>query len=92
MSVPSDQFEQDFADLCRDEQDVIVKLSKFQTWALMAAVQLASRHPSAATNEALKEAISIARGLQLGIASTPALAEVATMGWDRSYDFGATRQ
>lgn len=83
-TVSVDEFTQEFAQL--DQQpDIVLELSPTSAWCLMAQIQLACRHPS---NEGPSRAIaeSIARDIQLVLATTPALAAVAEHGWDASYD------
>lgn len=77
----SAQFVADFKALHDDRQPIQLRLSKFQAWCLMAAVQLASKHPEGARTIPIQAATMIARDLQDQIASTPTLARIAEQGW-----------
>ena len=82
MSEPlSEDFVRDFKALFDDRQPVVLNLSKYQAWCLMAAIQLAFKHPEGARTEPVKVATMIARELQISIATTRTLARVAEMGW-----------
>jgi hypothetical protein len=75
------EFVADFKALHDDRECLTLKLSKFQAWCLMAAVQLASKHPEGGRTVPLRVSTMIARDLQEQIATTPTLARVAEQGW-----------
>lgn len=75
------EFVTDFKALFDDRQPLALNLSKYQAWCLMAAIQLASKHPEGARTEPMKAAVMIARSIQESIALTPTLARVAELGW-----------
>jgi hypothetical protein len=72
--------------LREDETPVVVHLTRWHLWCLMSTVQLASRHPAAAETLPIQIAVEVARQIQPIAAPTPALAEVAAMGWDMTQD------
>lgn len=76
------QFVGEFKALFDDTQPVIVEISKYQAWCLMAAIQLACRHPEARGKTPIEESVKIARTLQGAIALTPRLMAVAKAGWE----------
>jgi hypothetical protein len=76
------EFVAEFNALYDDAQPIRLEISKYQAWCLMAAVQLAARHPSARETRPVSEAINIALGLQGSIAATPRLEAVAQAGWE----------
>lgn len=78
------QFVAEFKALFDDPQPLDIQISKFQAWCLMAAVQLAAKHPQAMEYSAMVEACAIARVLQGTIAKTPRLISVAKKGWGDS--------
>jgi hypothetical protein len=82
-AVPED-FRRDFTALVLDKSTTDVPLTRYAMWSLMAAVQLASRHPAASESPPLRDAAGLARLLQKRLATTPALARVAEQGWDLS--------
>lgn len=81
--VPAD-FMRDFAALCADETPVEIISTRYRIWCLLAAVQLAARHPNALQSRPLQTAIEVARALQATLSTTPALARIAEQGWDLS--------
>ena len=87
--VPAD-FVRDFGDLMVDPSPVEINTTRYRLWCLMAAVQLAARHPEAAKTMPIRTAIEMARNLQAVLSTTPALAQVAERGWDLAD--GRTRQ
>jgi hypothetical protein len=76
------EYVREFKALYDDRQPIILEISKYQAWCLMAAIQLAARHPAGSETAPVQEAIYIARSLQPEIASTPRLAAVAKAGWE----------
>ena len=83
MSEPelTAEFVADFKALFEDPRPVLMPLSRYQAWCLMATVQLASKHPEGASTTPIQASITIARGLQDEIANTPMLKRVAEQGW-----------
>ena len=77
----SADFVRDFKALFDDRQTLELRLSKYQAWCLMAAIQLAFKHPEGQRTEPVKVATMIARDLQERIATTKTLAQVAEQGW-----------
>ena len=77
----TEEFVRDFEALFKDPSPVTLKISKYQAWCLMAAVQLASRHPEGRTTAPVQAATMIARDLQSQISNTPTLARIAELGW-----------
>lgn len=80
MSTLAEQFMAEFTALAKDQQPVVLQLSKLQVWVLFSHLQLALRHPEN-TGPSAKIARQIACGLRNLIATTPALQQVAAMGW-----------
>jgi hypothetical protein len=77
------QFSEEFARL--KQQPVILQLGGWEAWALLAQIQLACRHPE--NNGPTRQvAEQIARQIQAAVATTPALAAMAEMGWNPRYD------
>jgi hypothetical protein len=83
--VPDD-FAREFEALYLDETILPFHTTAFRAWCMMAAIQLASRHPEAMKGPTLKVAVEMARHIQSVIATTPALARVAEQGWDQTLD------
>ena len=79
------RFSREFKTLEGDPQPVILELTKLQAWSLLCQVQLALRHPK---NIGPTSAIArgIAEALQAKIATLPAMAEVARLGWNTKCD------
>lgn len=75
------EFVADFKALHDDPQLITLQLSKYQAWCLMAAVQLAFRHPLGRTTAPMQVATTIARDLQLDVSQTRLLAHIAELGW-----------
>lgn len=79
------QFEQEFSDLIAQRQAIELRISPLEAWCVMAQIQLALRHPNN-TGIARMYAEIVARQLQSAIAITPALAQIAEMGWCPTFD------
>jgi hypothetical protein len=79
---PDAEFVREFTALCDDRESVVLEISKYQAWCLLASVQLAARHPGGCETAPVQEAVYIVRGLQKGIAFTPRLAAIAKAGWE----------
>ena len=80
---PLEQFAVEFAKI--KQQPVILQLGGWEAWALLGQIQLACRHPE--NNGPTRQvAEQIARQLQAAVATTPALAAMAEMGWNPDYD------
>ena len=75
-------FVREFKALFDDPQSVVIEITKYQAWCLMATVQLARRHPEAAEKPPVIEAVDMARRIQKAIATTPRLIAVAAAGWE----------
>ena len=74
-------FVRDFKALAEDAEIIVLSLSRYQAWCLMATVQLAHKHPDGKRTAPVRAATMIARDLQEQIATTPALASIAEQGW-----------
>lgn len=85
MTVPED-FSREFATLYADDTVIPVHATRYAWWALVLAVQLASRHPAAAESPVLGYAVELAHGIGDRIADTPALVRVMAEGWDAERD------
>ena len=80
-----EMFRHEFADLLERHEGIVLELSEAGGWFLLATLQLALRHPQfPATLSGVVR--GIAEELQRGVATTPALAEVARRGWLAEYD------
>lgn len=78
------QFAEDFAERLPDLTVEFV-LTGVEAWALLSAIQLATRHPRF-TGPTAQIAAKIARGVESQLAVTPALAAIAAAGWDQIAD------
>ena len=76
----------DLASMVNDPTTVSLNATRWRAWALMSAVQLASRHPDAGGSQTIRAAVDVARNLQSLVATTPALERVAAAGWDQTLD------
>jgi len=84
-TVPDD-FAREFQALYLDNTRVPLTMDRYTWWCLMSAVQLASRHPKAAKTAPIRNAVEVARQIQLIVTTTPALRQVAEQGWDQILD------
>lgn len=86
MTVPED-FVEAFAELCADDQLVDVRATRYAWWCLVAAVQLASRHPQAVLTQPIRHAIQLAFeiGADITRGSEP-LERIISDGWDNTQD------
>lgn len=73
-------FNAEFGDIV--DVPIVLKMSSYRAWAIMAALQLALRHPQF-DGPIADQARDTARQLQNLLATTPALATVAERGWDK---------
>jgi hypothetical protein len=80
-----EQFKLEFREFSKDQQPIMIMLTKLQAWALFAQIQLALRHPAnkGPTSDVVRH---IAVVLEKEVAKTPAMAELARRGWDKRYD------
>jgi hypothetical protein len=83
-------FAHEFRALSQSNETIILALSPFQVFALLATVQLASRHPEAATSKMVQLAIEIVRSIQPDISTGPVLTYVAERGWHPESDVEET--
>jgi hypothetical protein len=81
---PLEQFSKEFAHL-NQIPAITLQLGAVEAWALLGQIQLACRHPMN-LGPTRQIAEQIARQLQAAVATTPALAAVAEMGWNPDYD------
>lgn len=72
--------------LTADREPVVLRLSKFDAFALILAIQLVNRHPHCAHSLTLKRAVSIAHKMQEFAADDPELMGFLQMGWDKQND------
>jgi len=79
------EFSKEWPKFIRGEA-VDIRLRPLDAYALLSAVQLASRHPHAADSPTIKIAVRAARKLQKRIPMTPAITAVAEKGWDPDED------
>jgi hypothetical protein len=77
----TEAFVRDFKALHDDPQHIELRLSKFQAWCLLAAIQLASKHPEGGRTVPLQVSRMIARDLQEAVSQTPTLRRIAELGW-----------
>jgi hypothetical protein len=82
-------FTADFKALERDQQPVMLELTKVQAWILASELQLALRHPGNTGPSALI-AREIAKRIHGELATTPTLRSVAAKGWDPQFDEAPT--
>ena len=80
MSAFAEQFNLEFRDLIQDPQPVIPLLTKAQAWILFCHLQLALRHPEN-SGPCAELAREIALMLEKALATSPALQQIAAMGW-----------
>lgn len=78
-------FSLEFAALAKDNQPVVIELSKVEAWIIFSQLQLALRHPKN-KGPSSRIAKEIAIKLEKAIALTPALAEAASRGWKAEFD------
>jgi hypothetical protein len=62
-----------------------VVMTPLEAWAVLCNIQLASRHPLNNRTVA-RTAIAVAKRIQAQVAPTGALSEVASKGWDKTFD------
>lgn len=80
MSTFAEQFNSEFRNLMQDPQSVVLQLSKLQAWVLFCHLQLALRHPEN-SGPCAELAREIALMLEKALATSPALQQIAAMGW-----------
>ena len=79
------RFAKEFESLCANSEVLKFELTRQEMWSVFAQLQLALRHPGNIGRTRIV-AERVARRLQAIVASSGALAEVATMGWDPQHD------
>lgn len=80
-----DDFVREFKALSEDPQPVVLTMTKVQAWQLMSQIQLALRHPNNVGPTA-RTVRGLAETIEKAVATTPALKQVARMGWDSRFD------
>ena len=79
------RFRDEFRTFNSNHPGLTLYLTPVEAWYLMSQLQLACRHPKN-NGGSRRYAESLALTLQLEIARTPALATVASRGWNPLYD------
>lgn len=79
------RFVEEFRSLNSSHPGLILYLTPVEAWFLLSQLQLACRHPKNNGGSG-RYAKNLAHTLQLEIAKTPALATVASRGWNPLYD------
>ncbi len=80
-----EDFTREFAGLYSDERGIGLEMTMLDAYCLLAVVQLASRHPQAQDNLAVKRVVEIVKVIQAYF-TTPALAKVTEAGWNPEHD------
>ena len=80
MSTLQERFQAEFFQLLMNSEPVVIHLDRIRAWVVFSNLQLALRHPKNIGPSA-EITLEIAQGLEKLLAITPALKEVAALGW-----------
>lgn len=79
-----EDFSREFVLFCQGPS-ILLEFEPVVIWSLMSAVQLALRHPNF-NGPTARYAADAVRQIEEKVALTPALKQVAEMGWHKEYD------
>ncbi len=68
---------------------VVLETDVISIWVLLATIQLANRHPAAATSPTIQKAVEVARGFQEALLALPfgqAIYDLIELGWHTQFD------
>ena len=68
------------------DDQITVALTKIEAWTIMCEIQVALRHPKNQDTMIAQMVKSVAINLQSQVSDSPALAQMAEMGWNPEYD------